>query len=134
MSAFLVVAADDQTDVIVAVRASAPPQDVGGQGGSGLDGHGGGPLQLVELHLSPEIPSHDLRVADQTRGGKADVIIDLEDLLGLLVGDEVAHGGPVLGRQDHSVSVDYTYSGSTSLHVVHMNQVLQDRVKTNDME
>ena len=90
--------------------------DMGGdEGRGGVDGHRCALLHGVEGHLALDVPDHELRVSDDSRNGHSEVVTDLIELLDIRVGDDVAHGRPLVSGQNDAVFVLDTDCGCSCL-------------------
>ena len=108
MATFVVHADNEELDPV-----GASSQDVGRQGSGALHGHGLLAAQFEQRHFGRKGPGQRLGMTDQAGRGQGEVVPDLEQLLHAFVGDEVPHGGTVVGT-NHDASLEGDTDGAGS--------------------
>ena len=83
---------------------------------------------LEQSNLCCEGAGQGLSVTDQTSGCESEVVTNLEQLLNALVGDEVAHGSPVVRSYNDAAVEGDANCACSSFHygrlVLHHHQSL----------
>ena len=88
-------------------------QDVGRQGSGAFHGHGLLAAQFKQRHFGRKGPGQRLGMTDQAGRGQGEVVPDFEQLLDAFVGDEMSHGGTVVGT-NHDASLEGDTDGAGS--------------------